>query len=135
MKDMDTLKVLLNWPCDIYRKARVFKFNHYDMLYDSFELAIHEGCPEMALLLVQAGYNPSKITYLSDYMAEVPECLKNNPDILEQLRQYVHEPRPLFDSAVLCIRHALYENIYHRAEELPLPKLLIDNIRLKAVLD
>ncbi|XP_053404515.1 ankyrin repeat and SOCS box protein 10-like isoform X2 [Mercenaria mercenaria] len=134
-KDIDTMKVLLNWSCDLHWKARVFKFSDYEMLYDSFELAIHEGCPEMALLLVQVGYNVSKIKYLSDYSSEVPECLKNRPDILEQLRQYVQEPRSLFDSTVLCIRQTLGDNISHKAEELPLPRLLIDDIKLKAVLD
>ncbi|XP_060583459.1 ankyrin-1-like isoform X3 [Ruditapes philippinarum] len=134
-KDIDSLKVMLNWSCDLYRKARVFKFNHYDMEYDSFELAIHEGCPEMALLLVQAGYNVSKIRYLSDYSAELPNCLKDRPDILEQLRQFVQEPRSLFDSAVLCIRHTLDSNIIHKADELPLPKLLIEDIKLRSVLD
>jgi len=131
--DLESAKVLLNWSCDLYRSARMFKYN-YDTLYDTFELAIHNECAEMALLLAQAGYNVSKINYITDYSAEVPNCLKNRPDILQILRESVLSPMTLFDTAVMVIRQALRNNISHQADCLPLPKLLIEDVKLRCIL-
>lgn len=133
-KDIDSVKVLLNWSCDMYRKARVFKFIDYEMQHDAYELAIHMHCPDIALLLVHVGYDVSKIKYLSDYSHDIPGCLEDRPDILQQLRQYVQEPRSLFDATVLCVRQALRDDFSQRADNLPLPKLIIEDIKLKCVL-
>lgn len=132
-KDLAIVKVLLNWSCDLHRKAHMFKYN-YDTMYDSFELAVHVGCPEIALLLVEVGYDVSKVRCLFDMTSDIPECLQNRPDILERLLEYVHQPKSLFDSTVICIRRALCDNIAHKAETLPLPKLLIEDIKLTNIL-
>lgn len=111
----------------------MFKYN-YDTLYDCFELAIHKEFPDMAVLLVQAGYNASKVPYLTDFSAEVPACLQNRPDVLEQLRECILTPPPLFTTAVMAIRNAIKDNIAHQADLLPLPKLLIEDVKLRCIL-
>lgn len=88
----------------------------------------------MALLLAQAGYNVSKIPYITDFSAEVPTCLANRPDILQRLRESVLTPPTLFDIAVMCIRERIRDNIAHNADRLPLPKLLIEDVKLSSIL-
>ncbi|WAR27504.1 Y045-like protein, partial [Mya arenaria] len=107
-------------------KCTMDKYN-YDLLFDCFEWAILTGCVDIALLLVQAGYNASAIDYITNYSIMPPQCLQERPEILDELRMMASQPPSLFDVAVRRIRRSLRSNIVSRADQLPLPKLLIED--------
>ncbi|XP_052783747.1 ankyrin repeat, PH and SEC7 domain containing protein secG-like isoform X2 [Mya arenaria] len=132
-KDIETVKVLLNWSSDLTIKARMDKYN-YDLLFDCFEWAILTGCVDIALLLVQAGYNASAIDYITNYSIMPPQCLQERPEILDELRMMASQPPSLFDVAVRRIRRSLRSNIVSRADQLPLPKLLIEDVKMRGTL-
>lgn len=131
--DIATVKVLLNWITDFRPKARMDKYN-YDMLYDCFEWAVYKGCAEIALLLVRAGYNASGVAFLHDPTVPTPLCFQERPDILEELRYLSSQPSSLFYIAVRCIRRSLRGSIMSQASYLPLPSLLIEDVKLSGLL-
>ena len=114
-------------------KARMDKFN-YELEFDVFHWAVNTDCPEIALLLVKAGYNASTVDYLTNPCLPPPVCFLGRPDILDELRNTVLEPPTMFDSAVRRIRLALRNNISSKADQLPLPKLLIEDVKLRGFL-
>ena len=132
-KDIESFKELLKWPCDLYAKGHALSQN-YDTMLDAFQLAVHVGCPEMALLLAEVGYNMTRIDYLTDWGLNPPPCFDERPDILENLREVAVQPKSLFLSALLCIRHVLTGNVESNSDRLPLPRLIIEEIKLKAML-
>ena len=132
--DLATAKVLLDWDCDMYVKGRIMRRN-YEFFRDAFELAMELGFPEFACLLAGYGYNLSQVDYLINWEMEPPEILQVRQEALEYLRLNAVLPPTLFRCAVLCIRKCLSRSINENALLLPLPKFLIDSIRLKDILE
>ena len=132
--DLATAKILLDWDCDMYVKGRIMRRN-YEFFRDPFELAIELGYCDFACLLAGFGYNLSQVGYLINWEIDPPEVLQRRLEVLEYLRLNAVLPPTLFRCAVLCIRKCLSRGISARTLLLPLPKVLMDCIRLKDILD
>lgn len=129
-RDLKTLKVLLNWKSDLYRKGRV-KRGELDYHTDVFHLAIDIGAFEIAMFLVEIGYDLSRVDYLTDWSLVPPDTLMENQSMLEYFRQGALLVQSLFRLAIFAIRDKLPGNIPGSAAMLPLPKRLIQAVQLQ----
>ncbi|KAK3604454.1 hypothetical protein CHS0354_015628 [Potamilus streckersoni] len=130
-QDTETAKILLDWGANIYCKGRINR-GEEDMFRDPVELAIESGCIEFVMLLVEWGYFPNRIEYLRENTASgIPKTLLNEPEILAWLQVNARNPPSLVRSAIFKIRKILRNEICRKAENLPLPRKLIDAVQLK----
>ncbi|XP_060600232.1 serine/threonine-protein phosphatase 6 regulatory ankyrin repeat subunit C-like isoform X2 [Ruditapes philippinarum] len=129
-KDLNTAKVLLNWKSDLYRKGRV-KRGELDYQTDVFHLAIDIGAFEIAMLLVEIGYDLSRVDYLTDWSICPPDTLVGNQSMLEYFRQGAMLVQSLFRLAIFAIRDTLSGHTTEKATLLPLPKQLIKAVQLE----
>lgn len=129
-RDIETLKILLNWKSDLYRKGRV-KRGELDYHADVFHLAIDIGAFEIAILLVEIGYDLSRVDFLTDWSLAPPDSLNENQTMLQYFRQGAMLVQSLFRLSVFAVRSKLPGNIPASAELLPLPKSLIQAVQLQ----
>ncbi|XP_045200251.2 ankyrin repeat and SOCS box protein 13-like [Mercenaria mercenaria] len=129
-RDLKTIKVLLNWKSDLYRKGRV-KRGELDYQTDVFHLAIDIGAFEVAMLLVEIGYDLTRVDYLTDWSMCPPDSLIANQAMLEYFRQGARLVQSLFRLSIFTIRNTFTENIPEKAALLPLPKQLIKAVQLE----
>ena len=123
------MKVLLKWKSDLYRKGRV-KRGELDYHTDVFHLAIDIGAFEIAIFLVEMGYDLSRVDYLTDWSISPPESLIANQSMLEYFRQGAMLVQSLFRLAIFAIRNTLTGHTTEKATLLPLPKQLIKAVQL-----
>ena len=128
-KDIDTVRVLLNWKSDLYREGRVRR-DGLDYFTDVFRLAIDIGAFDIAMLIVEAGYNLSRVDYLIDWSATPPDTLIDNQIMLDYFRQCAQCVQTLFTQAVNSTRECLSRDINTKAKSLPLPRSLISVIQI-----
>ena len=121
------MKVLLKYKSDMYREGRVIR-GSLDYNTDVFHLAMDIGAFEAAILLMEVGYDLSRVSYLVDWSKTAPEVLRNNPTMLDFFRQNAVSVKRLYQLAVFRIRETLSGNIDASASTLPLPKLLIQAV-------
>lgn len=129
-KDVRSMKILLQWKSDLYREGRV-KRGQLDYRADVFHLAIDIGAFEIATLLVEVGYDLSRVEYLRDWSTTPPDTLIENQYMLEYFRQGAMLVQSLFRLALLKIRECLDRNIPENAQLLPLPKTMIKAVLLE----
>ena len=128
-RDIETIRVLLNWRSDLYREGRV-KRAGLDYFTDVFRLAIDIGAFDIAMLFVEAGYNISRVPYLVDWSRSPPDSLIDNQVMLEYFRQSAQCVQTLFNQTVDSVRGCLSCDITTKASKLPLPKSLIRAIKI-----
>ena len=128
-KDIETVRVLLNWKSDLHREGRVRR-DGLDYFTDAFRLAIDIGAFDIAMVLAEAGYNLSRVKYLMDWTLTPPLSLIDNQIMLEFFRQRAHCVKTLFDISVDEVRKSLSRDISRRSEVLPLPKSLLSAIAI-----
>lgn len=132
-KDIRMMKILLQWPSDLYREGRVIR-GELDYNTDVFHLALDIGAFEVAVLLADSGYDVTRVKYLTDWSQTPPSSLNSQPVMLDYFRQRACSVQSLFLLTVFAIRKSVPGNITESARDLPLPKSLIGAILLENVL-
>ncbi|XP_052217087.1 ankyrin-1-like [Dreissena polymorpha] len=132
-KDTRMMKILLQWPSDLYRKGRVIR-GELDYNSDVFHLAIDIGAFEVAILLADSGYNVTRVKYFTDWSQAPPSSFNSEPVMLDYFRQRACSVQSLFILTMFAIRKSMPGNITESARDLPLPKSLIGAIQLENVL-
>ena len=124
------MKILLNWKSNLYRKGRVV-LGERDYRADVFHLAMDLGFFEAGILLAEVGYNMSRVSYLVDWSQSPPVPLLDNPIMLDFFRHGAMTVHSLYRLGLYAIRRTFSGHISNCAELLPLPKLLIENVKIK----
>ena len=129
-KDINTVRALIDWNCrlDIVGRCRV---RRDDYEFDPFELAINQGLWDIVNLLIIAGYNVSKLSYVHeiDSMINVPQSLKGNPGMFDLLVEIASSPPTLMKSSILVVYKAIKSNIMNKIDSLPLPPTIKDYLK------
>ncbi|KAL4220357.1 Ankyrin repeat and SOCS box protein 10 [Mactra antiquata] len=129
-RDLKTIKVLLNWNSDLYRKGRVIR-GDLDYMTDAFHLAMDIGSFEAGILLVEmGGYDLTRVSYLTDWSKTPPAQLLQNPTMLDYFRQGAGLVPSLFRLVIFTLRKRFRGSISEQAMALPLPKMLIRAVQL-----
>ena len=101
-----------------------------DYFTDAFRLAIDIGAFDIAIVLAEAGYNLSRVSYLIDWTLTPPTTLIDNQIMLEFFRQSAQCVKSLFNISVEEVRKCLSRDINRKLELLPLPKPLLSAIAI-----
>lgn len=129
-KDINTVRALIDWNCrlDIVGRCRV---RREDYEFDPFELAIDQELWDIVNLLIIAGYNVSKLSYVheTDSMLNVPQTLQGNPGMFDLLVEIASSPPTLMKSSILVVYKTIQSNIMNKIDSLPLPPTIKDYLK------
>lgn len=129
-KDLNTVRALIDWNCrlDIVGRCRV---RREDYEFDPFELAIDQELWDIVNLLIIAGYNVSKLSYVheTDSMLNVPQTLQGNPGMFDLLVEIASSPPTLMKSSILVVYKTIQSNIMNKIDSLPLPPTIKDYLK------
>lgn len=129
-KDINTVRALIDWNCrlDIVGRCRV---RREDYEFDPFELAIDQELWDIVNLLIIAGYNVSKLSYVheTDSMLNVPQTLQGNPGMFDFLVEIASSPPTLMKSSILVVYKTIQSNIMNKIDSLPLPPTIKDYLK------
>ncbi|KAK3095159.1 hypothetical protein FSP39_010883 [Pinctada imbricata] len=135
-KNLSLAKLLVSSNCrlDVSGYVKVRRREEHE--FDPFELAVHLELWDFVEIFVAFGYNLSKHTYLADscHDQDVPARLKDNPEMLNLLRQLASAPLSLSRIAALCVRRCLSYTVNQRVHDLPLPTAIKMDILMSDIL-
>ncbi|XP_046568869.1 serine/threonine-protein phosphatase 6 regulatory ankyrin repeat subunit C-like [Haliotis rubra] len=132
--DFPSVRTLIEWNCKLDLQGQFYwRRDDFEYTVDPFELAIMLGYLNIARLLVEAGYQRYQKPYVFD-RAPLPRSLRENPDMLEWLKEKCSVPESLTTLAVYTLRRCIGRDIVSKVRNLPLPPKLRRMLVLKDLL-